>query len=153
MKKKIKIVLAAVLLLVACNTDKTKEYADELLQKASTQFEQKQYDAALMAIDSLRRTYPKAIDARKQALTLQQDIELKQAQEQLAVVDQALQKAKADYERQKKLSEEHYRAGTATAAELTRTTLMRMHRDSLQVQFDVQCAKIKYIHKRQKEAE
>ena len=40
-------------------------------------------------------------------------------------------------------------AGTATAAQLTRVTQMRMHRDSLQVQFDVLCAKVKYIKKRQ----
>lgn len=153
MMKKITIVMTAVMLLMACHTDKTKEYADELLQTASSQFEQKHYDAALQTIDSLRRTYPKAIDARKQALVLQQNIELTRAQEELAVIDQALQKAKADYERMKRQSEAHHKAGTATADELTRTTLMRMHRDSLQVQFDVQCAKIKYIHKRQKQVE
>lgn len=38
----------------------------------------------------------------------------------------------------------------ATAEELETVTLMRIKVDSLQTQFDVQCAKIKYIHKRQK---
>ena len=40
----------------------------------------------------------------------------------------------------------------ATAEELTALTRKRMLRDSLQTQFDVLCAKIKYIHKRQKQA-
>ena len=118
---------------------------------ATTQFEQKQYDAALLSLDSLRRAYPKAIEARKQAITLKQNIELARAEAELATIDQALQKAKADYEQLKKTSEAHHRQGIATADELTRTTQMRMYRDSLQVQFDVQCAKIKYIHKRQKQ--
>lgn len=39
----------------------------------------------------------------------------------------------------------------ATADDLQTLTLMRIKRDSLQTRFDVQCAKIKYIHKRQKE--
>ena len=46
-------------------------------------------------------------------------------------------------------AEAAHAAGTATAAQLTRVTQMRMHRDSLQVQFDVLCAKVKYIKKRQ----
>ena len=149
--KRILILLTGVILLTACQTDKTKEEAAELLQLATTQFEQKQYDAALLSLDSLRRAYPKAIEARKQAITLKQNIELARAEAELATIDQALQKTKADYEQLKKTSEAHHRQGTATADELTRTTQMRMYRDSLQVQFDVQCAKIKYIHKRQKQ--
>ena len=150
MKKSILFVLG-VALLTSCNADKTNERASELLNQATSQFEQKQYDEALQSIDSLRRTYPTAVEARKQALTLQQNIELTRTQEELAVIDEALQKANKEYERLKRESEAHHKAGTATAAELTRTTQMRMHRDSLQVQLDVQCAKIKYIHKRQKE--
>ena len=84
-------------MLTACQTDKTKEEAAELLQLATTQFEQKQYDAALLSLDSLRRAYPKAIEARKQAITLKQNIELARAEAELATIDQALQKAKADY--------------------------------------------------------
>ena len=38
-----------------------------------------------------------------------------------------------------------------TAEELNTLTLMRMKRDSLQTAFDTQCAKIKYIHRKQKE--
>jgi hypothetical protein len=42
-------------------------------------------------------------------------------------------------------------AGTATAEQLRAVTHMRMHRDSLKTRFDVLCAKIKYIRRRQSE--
>ena len=92
MKKSILFVLG-VALLTSCNADKTNERASELLNQATSQFEQKQYDEALQIIDSLRRTYPTAVEARKQALTLQQNIELTRTQEELAVIDEALQKS------------------------------------------------------------
>ena len=51
-------------------------------------------------------------------------------------------KAKADQDRD---------ALRATSEQLQAVTLKKMELDSLQVRFDVQCAKIKYIHKKQKE--
>ena len=137
------------LLAMTCNTDNTQQQAEQLLKTASTQFEKKQYEAALQSIDSLRRTYPTAIEARKQALTLQQNIEEARTQEQLAATDQALQKAQAAYEAARKISEAHHAAGTATAAELRKTTELRILRDSLQVEFDLQCGKIKYLRQKQ----
>ena len=43
--------------------------------------------------------------------------------------------------------------GEATAEELTSLTLQRIRRDSLQTRFDVLCAQIRYIHKRQEQNE
>ena len=122
-----------------------------MLTKANTQFEQGQYDRALITIDSLRKVYPSAIETRKQALRLQQDIELKRSQEELALVDSALQAVKHDYEYQKQKVEKDKRELRATPEELTMLTKTRVRRDSLQTRFDVLCAKIRYIHKKQKE--
>ncbi len=122
-----------------------------MLQKASLQFEQRQYDRALITIDSLRKVYPGAIETRKQALILQQNIELKRSQEELAIVDSLLQVVKSDYETLKLKVEKDKQELRATPEELTMLTKTRVRRDSLQTRFEVLCAKIRYIHKKQKE--
>lgn len=148
MKHLVWILLAA--MLVACSDEKQKA-AEQMLQKAGQQFEQKQYDRALITIDSLRKVYPGAIETRKQALILQQNIELKRSQEELAVVDSLLQVAKSDYETLKQQVEKDKQELRATPEELTMLTKTRVRRDSLQTRFEVLCAKIRYIHKKQKE--
>lgn len=148
MKHLVWILLAA--MLVACSDDKQKA-AEQMLQKAGQQFEQKQYDRALITIDSLRKVYPGAIETRKQALILQQNIELKRSQEELAVVDSLLQVVKNDYETLKLKVEKDKQELRATPEELTMLTKTRVRRDSLQTRFEVLCAKIRYIHKKQKE--
>lgn len=150
-KKHITAALIAVAALAACGDNGARSEADRLLERANTEFESKQYDKALRTIDSLRRVYPNAIETRKEALKLYQDISLKQAQDDLALTDSALQAVKAAY-RQLKDSVEKKRANlTATEDELSTLNLTKVKMDSLQVRFDVQCAKIKYIHKKQKE--
>ena len=64
----------------SCHSDNSNQKADELLQTAQQQFDNKQYDAALATIDTLRSRYPKAIEARKKALLLHQEAELKRAE-------------------------------------------------------------------------
>ena len=148
MKHLVWILLAA--MLVACSDEKQKA-AEQMLQKASLQFEQRQYDRALITIDSLRKVYPGAIETRKQALILQQNIELKRSQEELAIVDSLLQVVKNDYETLKLKVEKDKQELRATPEELTMLTKTRVRRDSLQTRFEVLCAKIRYIHKKQKE--
>ena len=148
MKHLVWILLAA--MLVACSDEKQKA-AEQMLQKASLQFEQRQYDRALITIDSLRKVYPGAIETRKQALILQQNIELKRSQEELAIVDSQLQVVKSDYETLKLKVEKDKQELRATPEELTMLTKTRVRRDSLQTRFEVLCAKIRYIHKKQKE--
>ena len=108
--------------------------------------------ACLAAIDTLRAKFPKAIAERKEALKLYQEASLRIAQKQLAYVDSALEAEKHIFQTMEKSVAAHKEAGIATAEELTALTRKRMRRDSLQTQFDVLCAKIKYIHKRQKQA-
>ena len=145
------VVLAGVtLLLSACGDDQQKA-AEQLLARAEQLFDQQQYDRALIAIDSLRKTYPAAIDIRRQALFLQQSIELKRSQEELAVLDSVLQAVRQDYEALKQKVEADKVELRATAEELTALTKLRVRRDSVQTRFEALCAKIRYIHKKQKE--
>ena len=135
---------------MACGDD-TQKQAEAMLQRADQLFEQRKYDRALIVIDSLRKVHPNAINTRKQALKLQQSIELKRSQEELAVLDSVLQAVKHDYEYQKQKVEKDKAELRATPEELTMLTKTRVHRDSLQTRYDVLCAKIRYIHKKQKE--
>ena len=144
------VILAAVLLLTACRDSKQKE-AEAMLAKANQLFSEQKYDRALIVIDSLRKVYPSAIETRKQALSLQQNIELKRSQEELAILDSVLQAVKHDYDYQKQKVEKDKQELRATAEELTMLTKTRVKRDSLQTRFNVLCAKIRYIHKKQKE--
>ena len=75
----------ALLMLWSCGGNEAQKQAEEMLEKAGVCFEQGQYDEALTVIDSLRKIFPSAIDTRKKALKLYQDIELKKTQQELAV--------------------------------------------------------------------
>jgi hypothetical protein len=138
------------LMQTACQDAKQQEAA-RMLDRAGQLFDEQRYDRALIVIDSLRKTYPGALETRKQALRLQQNIELKRSQEELSKVDSMLQAVKHDYEYQKQKVEKDKQELRATPEELTMLTKTRVRRDSLQTRFDVLCAKIRYIHKKQKE--
>ena len=88
---------------------------------------------------------------RRAALRHKQDSSLLAAQQELAVVDSTLEAVKAQYERMKAEVEQHKADLCATEEELTGLTLLRMRRDSLQVQWDVLGAKIRYIRQKQTE--
>lgn len=150
MTKTIILSMALVMATAAC-TDKKQDGADSILEKARREYADKQYDKALRSIDSLRKTFPQAVEARKAALKLYQDVALSQAQDDLAKTDQMLEKAKTEYAALKAQADEARKALKATPQQLEEVTLKKMALDSLQVRFDVQCAKIKYIHKKQKE--
>lgn len=143
--------LAGAMLVAACTGKKGDKQAEALLEKAEVEYKAGQYDKALRTIDSMRRTFPEAIAARKEGLKLYQDVALVQAQSDLARTDSLLQIAKREYEQAKSQAEAAKKELRATASELQNVTLLKVRLDSLQVRFDVQCAKIKYIHKKQKE--
>lgn len=147
--KKIFIIIAG-LLIVACGNNEKKQ-AEQLLQEAQTHFLEGNLEAARADIDSLRRTFPNIVEARKGALKLHQDIELKAAQDEMARTDSLLQIANKEYEAMQKEVEEHKAALKATPEELTALTRMRMRRDSIRTQFETLGMKISYIHQKQKE--
>lgn len=150
MMRKVLWIPALALLLAACADSRQKE-AEAMLQRADQLFNEQKYDRALIAIDSLRKVYPSAIETRKQALKLQQNIELKRSQEELASVDSTLQAVRQNYEYQRQKVEKDKQELRATPEELTMLTKTRVKHDSLQTRFNVLCAKIRYIHKKQKE--
>lgn len=107
--------------------------------------------ATLSACESKHQSMQREIASRKAALKQHQDSALNASEKDVQKLDQLLQKANRDYAKMKAEADAAHAAGTATAEQLTNVTRMRLYRDSLQTAFDVQCAKIKYIRKRQKE--
>lgn len=136
--------------LISCGDNSLKQ-AEALLSQASADFEQGRYEEARACIDSLRKAYPNAIDTRKKALQLYQDIELKKAQLELAEADSILQAVQRDYDYLQAKADKDKAALKATAEELTMLTRTRMKRDSLRTQCETLGAKIRYIHKKQRE--
>ena len=147
----ITICVAAAVVMTACSSNDAQKSAEGMLEKAEKYFSEGSYDRAKIAIDSLRKVYPGAVETRKKALKLFQDISLKEAQEDLALTDSIMQKVGLDYKYIEEKVEKDKAELRATAEELELLTRTKMKYDSLKVRFDMQCAKIKYIHKKQKE--
>ena len=143
--------LTALITLTSCDGNGSRQTAETLLEEAGQLFNDGDYDRALAKIDSLRKVFPNAIETRKKALTLYQSISLKQAQEDLAHTDSILQELTHDYNYQKAKVDKDREMLRATAEELQMLNETKVRLDSLKVRFDMQCAKIKYIHKKQKE--
>ena len=91
------------------------------------------------------------IDARKAALKHKQDSTLAATKQELAIVDSTLEAVKLAYEQKKAEVEQRQKQLTATEEELTALTRLRLHRDSLQVQWETLGAKIRYINKKKAE--
>lgn len=135
---------------VACGKS-PQEQAALLAEQASTLCEEGLFDKARALIDSLRRTYPDNVEARKTALRLHQQVELKAAQEELLRADSLLVLANRELETLQKQVDAHKATLTATADELTLLTMTRMRRDSIRTLYETLGAKIRYIRKKQKE--
>lgn len=151
MKLHLIIYIALAATLAGCGEKQDRELK-ALVTEMRESYAEGRDSACLAAIDTLRAKFPKAIAERKEALKLYQEASLRIAQKQLAYVDSALEAEKHIFRTMEKSVAAHKEKGIATAEELTALTRKRMLRDSLQTQFDVLCAKIKYIHKRQKQA-
>ena len=143
-------IIAAVLFLTGCGNNE-KEQAAQLIETARTHFQQGALDAARADIDSLRKQFPNVVEARKAALQLHQEIELKAAQDELAATDSLLQIANRELDALQKQVDQHKKALKATPEELTLLTTTRIRRDSIRTQFETLGAKIRYIRQKQKE--
>lgn len=151
MKKELTTLLCAALLMAGCG--KTDKEANALLDQARVALDEQRYGDVLATIDTLRNRYPDAIEARKEALALWQQAELLRTQKELAVTDSLLQAVgKAYDEARQRQQQADERDDVEAWKQHNRTAnLLKARLDSLQNRFDVACAKIKYIHKRQKE--
>ena len=96
-KKKLIVGLCATLVLASCGNDAEKK-ANERLTTARTAFEQGDYNEAKLQIDSIKILYPKAFDARREGISLMQQIELKEQQQSLVYLDSILQTKQKEFE-------------------------------------------------------
>ena len=141
--------LAAVCAMTAC-IDKNKQEAQQILKSAQESYDKGNYHQTLSLIVSLRHSHPEAVAERKTALALWQDASEKMAQQDIETVDQLLQQAIGETDSLQMVVDEHKRAGTATAEELSRLTTLRIKRDSLQTRFDALCATVKVVREKRK---
>lgn len=95
--KKLIVGLCATLVLASCGNDAEKK-ANERLSTARTAFEQGDYNEAKLQIDSIKILYPKAFDARREGISLMQQIELKEQQQSLVYLDSILQTKQKEFE-------------------------------------------------------
>lgn len=144
---KLKTIIISLAAVAVCGCNSAQKEAEELLESANYDFVHGRYDIALDAIDSLRKIYPNAIEARKQALELQQRIALKKAQEEAEEADKMYQIASRDYEVMRKAVEKS--GANAPREQIDELTRRRIERDSMKILMDTQFAKIRYIHRRQ----
>ena len=108
---------------------------------------------ALLAVTACGNSRRDEIEQRREALRHKQDSSLQAAQQELAQVDSTLEITKAKYARMKAEVDQKRAELRATEEELMTLNLLRVKRDSLQVQWDLLGAKIKYIRLKQKELE
>lgn len=138
------------LLFIDCSKS-PQEQAAQLAGQAATLCEEGRLDEARLLIDSIRRTFPDIVEARKAALRLHQDVELKIAQRELVRTDSLLILANRELEARQQQVDAHKADMKVTAEELTQLTRTRMLRDSIRTQFETLGAKIRYIRQKQKE--
>lgn len=145
--------LSAIFLFIALSAVSCKDDpnagAEELMKEIRSDYEAGRDSACLIAIDTLRAKYPKAIEARKEALVIHQNATLRIAQKDLESTDKQLEAAKARYAELERQVAKHKAELCATPAELTALTMQRILRDSLQTRFEVLCGQIRFIHKKQ----
>uniref|UniRef100_A0AB33J3U9 Tetratricopeptide repeat protein n=1 Tax=Prevotella sp. GTC17254 TaxID=3236794 RepID=A0AB33J3U9_9BACT len=135
MKRQLNILLIITIWLVSCAPTED-EKAASLVQSIDSLYAQGKYADALDSIESLRRTYPMAIESRKHALTVWQNASLKLAQSDIAITDSALQATIAIIQASTSIGERN-RLG--------------VRRDSLKARYEAMCGVVRMIRMRQKE--
>lgn len=144
-------VIGMAVMLTACGQKDTRRQAEELLEQARTQFAANRYDEALITIDSLRKSCPKEFEARKAALRLYQEIELKRSQLNVEAADNAVSRMTEELDEFNKAVERLKEDGNITADDLSALTRRKLRLDSAKAVFDAECAKIRYIRKKMAE--
>lgn len=130
--------LSAVVALLAACQPSVDEQAAAAVQRVDSLFAAQDYNGTLQAINALRRDHPKAVEARRHALKVWQEASLRLTQQDVARTDSALQ-----------LAEQQLTQATNAGQK----TKARLRRDSLQVRYDVLCALVRVIHRRQAEGQ
>lgn len=82
--------LLALAVLTGCGDGGEKE-AQMRLQKAEAALQQENFSEAKLQIDSIKKLYPKAFEARKQGIKLMQQVDLKEQRKTLVYLDSMMQ--------------------------------------------------------------
>jgi len=79
------------------------------------------------------------------------DSMIKVAQKEIPQLDSLLQHAQSQYDSLKQITDAHRKALKATEKELSELGELRIVRDSLQVKFDTQCARVRFLNMKKEE--
>ena len=88
MKKSVICIVFAALALAGCNN--TEKEAQARFEKAKAMYEQEEFFAAKNEIDSIRALYPREVKVLKASLALMRQVELKEAERNIAFCDSLL---------------------------------------------------------------
>ena len=131
------IIAAIVAMLTATGCEQKKdEGAATMLAEIEQLYEQGNYAAALDSIVLLRARFPKALAERQRALRIWQEASLKQAQQDIALTDSALQAVTAQMQAETRIYERN---------------MLGVKKDSLQVRYEALIGEVRIIRKRMEE--
>ena len=147
MKATLPIITAIMLIMVSCS-DNSKERATNLLEQAATAEQQGMHEKALELIDSLRHTYPKAIEQRGKAIEIYRAATEAKFQENVKIHDELVKAFDEQLNQKEKEVEKRRKAGIATEEDYTALTTIRSMRDSVKARFDAECAVIRKIRQK-----
>lgn len=133
--KKILALLLVVFALASCQVSED-EKAQPLMHRIDSLYQMKSYAETLNAITELRAKHPAAVESRKKALKIWQDVSLKMTQEDIRKTDSAYQSAFRQYE---------------SAHGIAKRNRLRARVDSLKIRYDALCGTVRVIHRRQQE--
>ena len=102
---------------------------------------------SMTACQNRHEQLQKQIEQRKAAIQHKQDSTLQAAASEVERLDTLLQKAAKEYEKKKRAAEIAHESGTGTEEMYAEVNRLRQIRDSLQVRFDTECAKIRYVRR------
>lgn len=130
---------------IASCSDNPMERATNLLEEATVAEQQGKHEKALELIDSLRHTYPKAIEQRGKAIKIYRAATEAKFQANVKIHDELVKTFDEQLSLKEKEVEEHRKAGIATEEDYTTLTTIRTIRDSIKARFDAECAVIRKI--------
>lgn len=135
--KKMMLTIALVLAFVACTQRTTEDdKAAQLLEKIEKLNREGAYAAALDSITSLRKQFPRAVNARRRALEIWQEASLKMTQDDIGRTDSALQAVTRQMEAE---------------TNIYKRNMLGVKRDSLQARYEGLIGTVRVIHKKMEE--
>lgn len=79
------------------------------------------------------------------------DSMIEAAQKEIPLLDSLLQQTQSRYDSLKRITDAHREALKATEKELNELGELRLLRDSIQVKFDTQCARVRFLNMKKEE--